>query len=124
MSQLSGGMRILVTGGAGYIGSILVPELLRSGQHVHVLDSFMFDQTSLAGCCQSDRFQVTRGDARNERTIKPLLAQVDLVIPLAARIGMPLCAADETAATTTDAEAISMLSTLLQDGQALSEENS
>ena len=112
-------MKVLITGGAGYIGSILVPELLRSGHHVHVLDSFMFDQTSLAGCCQSDRFQVTRGDARSERTLKPLLAQADLVIPLAARVGMPLCAADKTAATTTNVEAISMLCRLASAHQRI-----
>ena len=49
---------------------------------VHVLDSFMFNQASLAGCCQSDRFEVTRDDARNERTIKALLKQADVVFPI------------------------------------------
>ena len=112
-------MRILITGGAGYIGSVLVPELLRAGYHVHVLDSFMFDQTSLAGCCSSDRFEVTRGDARNERTIRLLLKQADVVLPLAALVGMPLCAADETAARTINAEAVSMLCRLASSAQRI-----
>ena len=112
-------MRILVTGGAGYIGSVLVPELLLAGHHVHVLDSFMFDQASLAECCQSDRFEVTRGDARNERTIKALLKQAEVVIPLAAVVGMPLCASDETAARTTNEEAVTMLCRLASPGQRI-----
>ena len=88
------------------IGSVLVPELFQAGYHVHVLDSFMLNQASLAECCQSDRFEVTWGDARNKRTIKALLKQAEVVIPLAAVVGMPLCAADETAARTTNAEAV------------------
>ncbi len=102
-------MNILVTGGGGYIGSVLVPELLRAGHHVRVLDSFLFDPAALADCCRWDRFEVTRGDARNERTVRPLLAQADLIIPLAALVGMPLCAADETAAQTTNEGAVAML---------------
>ena len=98
---------------------MLVPELLQAGYHVQVLDSFMFDQASLAGCCQSDRFEVTRGDARNERTVRELLAQADVVLPLAAMVGMPLCAADETAATTTNAEAVAMLCRLASPAQRI-----
>ena len=119
MQRLMGEMKILVTGGAGYIGSVLVPELLQAGHRVHVLDSFMFDQASLAGCCQSDRFEVTRGDARNERTIRPLLKQADVVLPLAALVGVPRCAADETAARTTNEEAVSMLCRLASTDQQI-----
>ena len=98
---------------------MLVPELLLAGHHVHVLDSFMFNQASLAECCQSDRFEVTRGDARNERTIKALLKQAEVVIPLAAVVGMPLCAADETAARTTNEEAVAMLCRRASPGQRI-----
>ena len=112
-------MRILVTGGAGYIGSVLVPESLLVGHRVHVPDSFMFNQALLAERCQSDRFEVTRGDARNERTIKALLKQAEVVIPLAAVVGMPLCAADETAARTTNEEAVTMLCRLASPGQRI-----
>lgn len=112
-------MKILVTGGGGYIGSVLVPELLLAGHHVRVLDSFMYDPASLAACCQSDRFDVTRGDARNEKTVRPLLAQADLIIPLAALVGMPLCTTDETAAKTTNEEAVSMLCRLASPDQRI-----
>ena len=112
-------MKILITGGAGYIGSVLVPELLRAGHHVRVLDSFTFDPASLAACCQSDRFDVARGDARNEKTVRPLLAQADLIIPLAALVGVPLCAADEIAAKTTNDEAVSMLCRLASPAQKI-----
>ena len=79
----------------------------------------MFNQASLAECCQSDRFEVTRGDARNERTIKALLKQAEVVIPLAAVVGMPLCVADETAARTTNEEAVAMLCRLASPGQRI-----
>ena len=79
----------------------------------------MFNQASLAECCQSDRFEVTRGDARNERTIKALLKQAEVVIPLAAVVGMPLCAADETAARTTNEEAVVVLCQLASTDQRI-----
>jgi nucleoside-diphosphate-sugar epimerase len=59
-------LNILVTGGAGYLGSVLVPELLRQGYEVAVLDNFMFKQNSLAECCTYDTFSIVRGDCRDE----------------------------------------------------------
>ncbi|MBQ1552079.1 MAG: NAD-dependent epimerase/dehydratase family protein, partial [Clostridia bacterium] len=64
---------ILITGGAGYIGSVLVPELLRLGHNVTVLDSFMYKQSSLIECCPNDRFTVVNGDAREEETLKKVI---------------------------------------------------
>jgi nucleoside-diphosphate-sugar epimerase len=84
-------MKILVTGGAGYLGSVLVPQLLAAGHAVTVLDSFMFRQSSLAECCASDSFEVVRGDCRDERLIGDLLKTHDAAIPLAALVGAPLC---------------------------------
>jgi len=101
--------KVLVTGGAGYIGSILVPELLAAGHHVTVLDNFMFGQNSLSHLCANGNFNVVRGDARVESTVKPLLKDADIVIPLAALVGAPLCAKDPVAATTTNKDAILML---------------
>ena len=66
-------MKILVTGGAGYLGSILVPDLLAAGHEVTVLDNFMFRQGSLNHVCYHPRFSVVKGDIRVESTIKPLL---------------------------------------------------
>jgi nucleoside-diphosphate-sugar epimerase len=85
-------MKILITGGAGYIGSVLAPTLLGLGHEVTVLDSFMFRQNSLTDCCHYGSFQVVRGDCRDEALVKKLLASTDVIIPLAALVGAPLVA--------------------------------
>ena len=101
--------KILVTGGAGYIGSVLVPALLEAGNAVTVLDNFMFGQTSLLECCADENFDVVRGDCRDERVVAPLLAKVDTIIPLAALVGAPMCDRDRQGAVTTNREAVRML---------------
>jgi len=98
--------RILVTGGAGYLGSTLVPELLAAGHKVTVLDNFMYHLNSLAHVCHDPGFEVVRGDVRLESTVLPLLKKADIVIPLAAYVGAPLCARDPVGATTTNHDAI------------------
>lgn len=100
---------VLVTGGAGYLGSIMVPELLKAGNKVTVLDNFMFKQNSLAHCVADPNFDVVKGDAREESVLKPLLAKADVVIPLAALVGAPLCKQDPIGATTTNLDAQLML---------------
>ncbi len=110
---------ILVTGGAGYLGSILVPELLKLGHKVTVLDSFMFGQNSLADVCYMDNFSVVRGDARDEKLLKGLIKDVDIVIPLAALVGAPLCYRDEIGTVTTNRDAIGTLSKLLSKEQRI-----
>ena len=82
-------LHILVTGGAGYLGSVMVPRLLDLGHRVTVLDNFMFGQDSLNPLCANPAFDVERGDCRNEATMKRLLKQADVVIPLAALVGAP-----------------------------------
>ena len=67
--------RVLITGGAGYIGSILIPELLRSGRSVTVLDNFRFGQSSLMDCCANKNLDIVRGDARDIDTLRPLVAK-------------------------------------------------
>ncbi|MBC8096284.1 MAG: NAD-dependent epimerase/dehydratase family protein, partial [Akkermansiaceae bacterium] len=84
-------MKILITGGAGYIGSVLTPTLLADGHEVTVVDNFYFNQSSLMDCCPYEKFQVIRGDSREESLMKPLVAKADLIIPLAALVGVPLC---------------------------------
>lgn len=101
--------RILVTGGAGYIGSVLVPTLLDASYHVTVLDTFVAGDTSLAACCRYDTFEAVRGDARDERVVRDLAARADIVIPLAALVGAPLCDRDPIAAETTNRDAVTML---------------
>lgn len=102
-------MNVLVTGGAGYIGSILTPTLLAHGHRVTVLDSFMYGQNSLLECCADPCFNVVRGDCRDKPTMKGLLADADVIIPLAALVGAPLCAKDPVGAATTNLDAIRLL---------------
>jgi len=102
-------MKILVTGGAGYLGSILVPDLLAAGHEVTVLDNFMFRQGSLNHVCYHPKFTVVKGDIRIESTLLPLLKKADAVIPLAALVGAPLCNQDPVGATTTNRDAILMM---------------
>jgi nucleoside-diphosphate-sugar epimerase len=103
------GYQILVTGGAGYLGSTLVPELLAAGHKVTVLDNFMYNQNSLAHVCHHPGFEVVRGDVRIEGAVLPLLKKADVVIPLAAYVGAPLCARDPVGATSTNHDALIMM---------------
>lgn len=108
---------ILVTGGAGYLGSTMVPDLLNAGHRVTVLDNFMFKQTSLHHVCNNLNFSVVKGDIRVESNIAPLLKKADIVIPLAALVGAPLCNFDPVGANTINHDAISMMLKLLSPEQ-------
>jgi nucleoside-diphosphate-sugar epimerase len=110
---------ILVTGGAGYLGSILVPELLQSGYRVTVLDNFMYRQNSLAQVCADSNFDVVNGDARSAEVLKPLVARADAIIPLAALVGAPLCNRDPFAAVTTNRDAIAALTKMTSPAQRI-----
>jgi nucleoside-diphosphate-sugar epimerase len=99
-------MKILVTGGAGYIGSVLVPLLLKEGHEVIVIDNFMYGQASLLDCCYYKNFSLVRGDARDENLIQKCLKGADYVFPLAALVGAPLCDKDKIAAVSTNRDAI------------------
>lgn len=99
-------MRVLITGGAGYIGSVLVPSLLERGHEVTALDTFSRGTTELAHCCRFATFNPVRGDARDERILDELAPRADLVIPLAALVGAPLCKEDPIAARTTNLDAV------------------
>jgi nucleoside-diphosphate-sugar epimerase len=110
-------MKILVTGGAGYLGSVLVPELLKQGYEVTVVDSFMFKQNSLADCCAYATFSIVRGDCRDEGLMKQLIKKQDVIIPMAALVGEPLCSRDITATKTTNLEASKLLVRLCSKNQ-------
>jgi nucleoside-diphosphate-sugar epimerase len=85
------GYKILVTGGAGYIGSVLVPELLSQGHTVTVLDSLIFNQTSLLDCCANARFDFVKGDICDGTLTANLIPKFDVLILLAAIVGAPAC---------------------------------
>ena len=110
---------ILVTGGAGYLGSMLVPELLKLGNKVTVLDNFMFAQNSLLECCVYDNFDVIRGDARDEDVLRPLLKKADYIIPLAALVGAPLCKRDNIGTVTTNRDAVAFITKLASKEQRI-----
>ena len=111
--------KILVTGGAGYLGSVMVPELLKQGHEVTVLDSFMFNQNSLAECCHDNKFDVVRGDARNKDLLRDLCKDKDFIIPLAALVGAPLCSRDRIGTASTNRDAIKILTEILSKNQSM-----
>ena len=108
---------ILVIGGAGYLGSTMVPDLLNAGHRVTVLDNFLFKQASLNHVCHNSNFSVVRGDVRSENTIAPLIKKADIIIPLAALVGAPLCNIDPVGATTINHGAITLMLKLLSRNQ-------
>jgi len=102
-------VKILVTGAAGYIGSVLVPELLKKGHEVIAVDNLMYNQTSLLDCCFQEKLTIIRGDARDKELISRCLKNVDIILPLACLTGAPLCSKDPIAAKTTNLDAINMI---------------
>ena len=99
-------MRVLVTGGAGYIGSVLVLELLRRGHHVRVLDSLRFGGESLLGAYGTCRFDLIRGDIRDEADLVRALGDgIDAVVHLAAIVGDPACSREPEEARSVNYEA-------------------
>ena len=97
--------RILVTGGAGYIGSVFVPELLSRGHYVTVIDNFMYKQPSLAGVISNSNLDLVYGDIRDYSLMKKYVSNADVVIPLAAIVGAPACAKDPLTASSINKDA-------------------
>ena len=112
-------MRILVTGGAGYLGSVMVPVLLDAGHEVIVLDNLMYGQSSLFSFASFYEFTFIPGDARDEETLKELLSQVDAIIPLAAVVGAPACDRDPELAKSLNLGAIQSLIKLRSPNQLI-----
>lgn len=104
--------RVLVTGGAGYLGSILVERLLADGFAVTVLDNLMYGQHSLFHLCADKNLRFVRGDARDEATLGALLKDADVVIPLAAIVGAGPCERDPVSARTVNLDAVRTLKRL------------
>ena len=113
------GHKILVTGGAGYLGSTLVPELLRAGHEVTVLDNFMYNQNSLAHICHDTNFKLVRGDVRLKRDLTPPLKEAEIIIPLAALVGAPICDRDPVGAKTINHDSMLKLFDLVGDQQCI-----
>ncbi|HEX3861195.1 MAG TPA: NAD(P)-dependent oxidoreductase [Stellaceae bacterium] len=111
--------RVLVTGGAGYIGSVMLPVLLAAGYEVTLLDRFPEGDAALADCCRFDNFSPVKGDARDAALLRRLIAKADIVIPLAALVGAPLCARDPVNAVSINREAVVSLVGMLSRNQRL-----
>ncbi len=99
-------MKIIITGGAGYIGSVLVPMLLAEKHEVTVVDNFMYQQTSLLDVCNQENLTVVRGDARDTNLIKNLAKSADAMLPLACYTGAPICSRDPIGAESTNKTAV------------------
>lgn len=110
---------ILITGGAGYIGSLLVPQLLKEGHPVTVIDNFMYQQSSLLDCCSDEKLTLLRGDVRDERLVAEALKRADVIFPLACYTGAPLCAKDPVGAETTNLGAVRLLLKLTSKEQKI-----
>ncbi len=91
-------MKVLITGGAGYIGSIITEDLLSNGFDVVVMDNLKFNQLSLLQHTLNSKFEFVYGDVRNEKLLKSLVEKCDIIIPLAAIVGFPACETNPTEA--------------------------
>lgn len=110
---------ILITGGAGYIGSVLSKSLLDKGYYVTVLDNFRYNQNSLLDCCNNKNFQIVRGDVRDEQILSSSLKNQDFIIHLAALVGAPICNANKNEALTTNFESTKSLLKLRDKNQKI-----
>jgi len=112
-------MKILVTGAAGYIGSVLVPELLKEGFEVIAVDNFMYNQASLLDCCHDDKLTIRRADARDKDLISKYLKEADAIFPLACLTGAPLCQKNPYEAKGIIVDAIKMILDLRSKDQMI-----
>jgi nucleoside-diphosphate-sugar epimerase len=112
-------MKVLVTGGAGYLGSVLCEHLLDRGYRVTVLDTLEYGQHSLFHLCAEPRFDFVFGDARNEQALAPLVQAADVIIPLAAVVGAGACDRDPSRAKSVNVDAIRLLTRLRSPNQLI-----
>jgi nucleoside-diphosphate-sugar epimerase len=112
-------VRIVVTGGAGYIGSVLVPQLSNDGHEVTVIDNFMYGQTSLLDCCDRPAFRIVKGDVRDARVLGDHVPKADAVLPLACLTGAPICSRDPWTAQAVNYDAVKTITEMLSPSQML-----
>ncbi len=108
-------MKILVTGGAGFIGSLLIAQLLERNHQVRTLDNLTYNQTTLFPYFINPNFEFLEGDIRDEQTIKQALKNIDFVVHLAAIVGAPACKKDERAAWEINYDATCLINKLREN---------
>jgi len=111
-------MKILITGGAGYLGSVMTRNLLKNHE-VIVYDNLMYNQTSLVDLSYNPKFTFHYGDVRQWSKLKYIVEQVDVVIPLAALVGFPLCEKDKKLATSINTTQIQNIVDVLSNDQMI-----
>ena len=111
--------KVLITGGAGYIGSVLIPKLLAKDYEIICVDNLMYEPTSLMMASKNKNFNLIIGDARDKELMKPLIESSDVIIPLACLTGAPLCNKDKTSAKTINKDAVVMCSELSSKEQLI-----
>lgn len=112
-------MKILVTGGAGYLGSVLVPKLLKRNYEVTVLDNFLFKQKSAENFKKFKNFNLIEGDVRDLNLLKKIANDFDFIFPLAALVGAPLCDKRPKEAKEVNEDSINYLINILSDNVGL-----
>lgn len=112
-------MKILVSGGAGYIGSCLVPKLLEKKYEVTVLDNFYYNQNSLNSSCIYKNLKLINGDVRDLKLLKKIVKDQDLIIPLAALVGAPICSKKEFEAQTINVDSMMALFDMVSSSQQI-----
>lgn len=111
--------KVLVTGGAGYLGSILCEHLLDAGYQVTVLDALNFAQQPHFHLCANPNYEFVFGDVRNEALLKKLVSKADVVIPLAAVVGAPACDRDPWFTKAVNFDAIKLINRMRSPEQFL-----
>jgi len=112
-------MKVLITGGAGYLGSNLTRHLLEAGYTVTVLDNLMYDQVTLLHLFSNPKFQFELGDVRDKKLLQDLVGLNDVIIPLAAIVGMPACKANPELTVAVNYQQVADIIEVLRDDQKL-----
>jgi nucleoside-diphosphate-sugar epimerase len=112
-------MKVLITGGAGYLGSNLTRHLLEAGYTVTVLDNLMYDQVTLLHLFGNPKFQFELGDVRDKKLLQELVGLHDVIIPLAAIVGMPACKANPELTVAVNYQQVADIVEVLRDDQKL-----
>lgn len=109
--------KVLITGGAGYIGSVLCYELLKKGYSVKIVDNFLYGQNSISHLCKYENFDLQKADVRNVASYKGLINEADVIIPLAALVGAPICKQDPIGAKSINYTAVEELFSKISNQQ-------